>query len=138
MKGKEHYYLVHKDDIDFGPFLNSFTVKVKSDGGIGTGILVTKRGIILTCYNVIGNYERIFDNIEIQFNDGRSYSAQILSKASGANNMYDSVNDIALLEISDPPYFFDDNQDFVCPLSESISTGHDFYTFSIPMGILQC
>jgi CTP:molybdopterin cytidylyltransferase MocA len=145
--------MVQEGSVDFGSYLSKWTVKVTSEdgAGTGTGILVTNDGIVATCYHVIGdsNTETIYNNIKIHFHNSSTYSACLLSKDTELNvdnnvRVCDPLNDIALLKINDPGYSFDEVRDAICPLSQSIFTGHDFYTsgfrkaeyFARPLGSL--
>jgi S1-C subfamily serine protease len=48
--------------------LQNYTVRIKTEVSVGTEVIVTESGLILTCYHVIGdvkNTSTIFEDIEI-------------------------------------------------------------------------
>jgi Trypsin-like peptidase domain len=119
-----------RNRLDFDSYLSRFTVRVESNGGIGTGIVVTNDGIVVTCHHVIGNNTSIYDNIRVSLYDNKSYSASILlsNMESDSKLVCDSLYDIAFLKINKPVYSFDRDKSAICPLSELVISGHDFYT----------
>jgi hypothetical protein len=102
-----------------GHHLNKYTVRVKTEVSIGTGIIVTDTGLILTCYHVVGDVKNaFFEDIEIYFPE-----AEKTTKAVQVIKEYCSPDlDIAFLEIREKL----PEQSAVAPLGEEVVDGHEF------------
>ncbi|MDG5813668.1 DegQ family serine endoprotease [Chitinispirillales bacterium ANBcel5] len=97
--------------------------------GLGSGVIVSDDGYILTNFHVIAGA----DEIEIKTSDGRSYDAQIVGS--------DSLTDVAVLKIEDsveglPVAYLGDSEQ-LRPGDWAIAIGNPFsLTSSVTMGIV--
>lgn len=62
-------------------------VTIITDGGHGSGVVVSKKGLVLTAYHVVEGVNQI----DIKFSNGLTLKAKLID--------YDSFNDIAILDI---------------------------------------
>jgi hypothetical protein len=102
--------------------LDKYTVNIKTDRSIGTGLIVTNDGLILTCYHVIGDPENnssLFHDIEVYFSDTKKAAAQVVEEYCRPDL------DIAFLQLKEGRVKMPE-QTVVAPLSERSMYGHDF------------
>jgi len=97
--------------------------------GLGSGVIVSKNGYILTNCHVVSGA----DEIEVKISDGRSFDAVIV----GA----DSLTDVAVLKIKDKvnnlPVAFLGDSDKLRPGDWAVAIGNPFsLTSSVTMGIV--
>jgi CheY-like chemotaxis protein len=97
--------------------LEKYTVGIRTDRSIGTGIIVTDDGLILTCYHVIGDVENnsFYEDIEVHFSTNK------VSKAVHVEYSKPEL-DIAVLRVDEKL----PEQTGVAPLSENVIYGHKF------------
>lgn len=111
--------------------LTKFTVAIqetkKEDGigrALGTGIIVTNDGLILTCYHVVGNLNKKtidFKNVDIYFPS----VPNIICHAKVLEEYSDYSSDIAFLQLQEKL----SEQVAVANLSETIDDSHAFKSF---------
>jgi serine protease Do len=95
-------------------------VKKINTGGLGSGIIIDKSGIIMTAAHVVENA----DQVNIHLVDGRVFSATIISASTLA--------DVALIQINDPPA----DLTFVEPWdSNKVKTGEKVFVIGSPYGL---
>jgi conflict system STAND superfamily ATPase/trypsin-like peptidase len=107
--------------------LNRYTVAIQkagSDSVLGTGVIVTDDGLILTCYHVAGNIKTktLDKTVDVYFPaiDNIKRRAEVLEEYS------DSSLDIAFLQLQDKEL---PKQAAVANLSETIDSTHAFQSF---------
>ncbi len=95
-------------------------VKKISTGGLGSGVIIDKNGLIMTAAHVVENA----DQVNIHLVDGRIFSATILSASTLA--------DVALIQINDPPK----DLAFVKPWdSNKVKIGEQVFVIGSPYGL---
>ncbi len=95
-------------------------VKKINTGGLGSGIIIDKSGLIMTAAHVVENA----DKVNIHLVDGRVFSATILSSSTMA--------DVALIQINAPPA----DLSFVKPWdSDKVKTGEQVFVIGSPYGL---
>ncbi len=97
--------------------------------GMGSGVIVSKDGYILTNYHVVSGA----DEIEVKTSDNRSFEAKIIGS--------DSLTDVAVIKITnkvnDLPIAYLGDSDKLRPGDWSIAVGNPFsLTSSVTMGII--
>jgi len=97
--------------------------------GIGSGVVVSKNGYILTNYHVVSGA----DEIEVKINDGRQFKAEIIGS--------DSLADVAVVKIkekvSDLAVAYVGDSDKLRPGDWTIAIGNPFsLTSSVTVGIV--
>ncbi|ARN73732.1 S1C family serine protease [Oceanicoccus sagamiensis] len=95
-------------------------VKKINTGGLGSGIIIDKSGLVMTAAHVVENA----DQVKISLADGREFSATIISASTMA--------DVALIQINEPP----DDLVFVKPWdSDQVKTGEQVFVIGSPYGL---
>ncbi|OIQ28509.1 MAG: hypothetical protein BM564_08895 [Bacteroidetes bacterium MedPE-SWsnd-G2] len=99
-------------------------VKVKSEGGQGSGVLISEEGLIWTASHVVHTAEKI----AVKFTDGEVYEAEVLSS--------DQLADVALIKIIGN---FDVGDRHVAEIGDSdkVEIGSDVFLIGAPLGIEQ-
>lgn len=97
--------------------------------GLGSGVIVSEKGHILTNYHVVSGA----DEIEVKLNDGRNYEAEIIGS--------DSLSDVAVLKIKEKvdnlPVAYLGNSDNLRPGDWVIAIGNPFsLTSTVTAGIV--
>ncbi|MCX7725770.1 MAG: DegQ family serine endoprotease [Chitinispirillaceae bacterium] len=97
--------------------------------GLGSGVIVSKDGYILTNYHVVSGA----DEIEVKTSDGRSFEAEIIGM--------DSLADVAVIKIkekvNDLPVAYLGDSDKLRPGDWAIAIGNPFsLTSSVTLGII--
>ncbi|MFW5812881.1 MAG: DegQ family serine endoprotease [Fibrobacterota bacterium] len=97
--------------------------------GLGSGVIVSSRGHILTNYHVVSGA----DEIEVKLNDGRVYEADIVGS--------DSLSDVSVLklkvDVEDLPVAYLGNSDNLRPGDWVIAVGNPFsLTSTVTTGIV--
>jgi S1-C subfamily serine protease len=95
--------------------------EVVSTGGLGSGVVISADGKILTAAHVV----QAADEVGVQFRDGGKAKARILASAQAA--------DVALIQITDPL----PGQPTVAPIgdSEAVRVGDQVFVVGAPFGI---
>jgi len=101
----------------------------RREQGLGSGVIVSKEGYILTNYHVVSGA----NEIEVKLNDGRNYDAEVV----GA----DSLSDVAVIKIKehvgDLPVAELGNSDRLRPGDWAIAIGNPFsFTSTVTAGII--
>lgn len=95
-------------------------VKKINTGGLGSGIIIDKSGLIMTAAHVVDNA----DQVNVHLADGRDFSATIISTSTMA--------DVALIQLNDPPK----DLVFVKPWdSNNVKTGEQVFVIGSPYGL---
>jgi hypothetical protein len=107
--------------------LNKYTVAIQkagSDSVLGTGVIVTDDGLILTCYHVVGNIKSktLDKTVDIYF----PAIPNIKGHANVLDEYSDSSVDIAFLQLQEKEL---PKQAAVANLSETIDSTHTFRSF---------
>jgi hypothetical protein len=107
--------------------LNRYTVAIQktgSDGVLGTGVIVTNDGLIVTCYHVVGNIKTktLDEVVGIYFPSAH----EIKGHANVLEEYSDSSLDIAFLQLQEKKL---PKQAAVANLSETIDSTHTFRSF---------
>ncbi|MFP4014248.1 MAG: DegQ family serine endoprotease [Chitinispirillaceae bacterium] len=137
------FYQFFDDPFSGGPFGNFFGNDPRSRRrtpppvqkreyrrqGLGSGVIVSKDGYILTNYHVVSGA----DEIEVKTSDSRSFEAAIVGS--------DSLTDVAVLKIMDDvkdlPVAYLGNSEKLRPGEWAIAIGNPFsLTSSVTMGIV--
>ncbi len=93
------------------------SVAVLTDGGHGSGVIISKEGLMLTAYHVISGVNKI----EVQFNTGLVLNAEVMA--------FDQESDIAILDITGSGYT-------ALPFAnEKAQLGDEVLTIGTPAGL---
>jgi serine protease Do len=101
----------------------------RREQGLGSGVIVSSEGHILTNYHVIAGA----DEIEVKLNDGRNYEATIIGS--------DSLSDVAVIKIKDKidnlPVVYLGDSDKMRPGDWVVAIGNPFsLTATVTVGIV--
>ena len=108
--------------------LNRYTVAIQKAGSnsiLGTGVIVTDDGLIVTCYHVVGNIKTKtldYKTVDIYF----SSAPEIKGHADVLEEYSNSSLDIAFLQLQEKEL---PKQAAVANLSETIDSTHTFQSF---------
>jgi small nuclear ribonucleoprotein (snRNP)-like protein len=94
-------------------------VTIITDGGHGSGVVVSKKGAVLTAYHVIEGVNQI----NVKFSNGLTLKAKLID--------YDKFNDIALLDITGEGF----RALPLLPKGKSIGLGEELLTIGTPADI---
>jgi serine protease Do len=102
----------------------------RREQGIGSGVIVSKEGYILTNFHVVSGA----DEIEVKLHDGRDFEAKVIGS--------DSLSDVAVLklkeeDVTDLPVAYLGDSDKLRPGDWAIAIGNPFsLTSSVTAGII--
>ncbi len=98
-----------------------YTVGIRTDNSVGTGVIVTDNKLILTCYHEIGNVEdeTIYQDLEVYFPEDK-----VIRIAEVVESYCNPNLDIAFLKLKQGEEIPD--QTAVAMLNENVSYGHEF------------
>jgi tetratricopeptide (TPR) repeat protein len=104
--------------------ISKFTVRIKTEDSVGTGVIVTGDGLILTCYHVIKNLDHKTP-VDVYFP-----SSKVTSHANVVDEYCNSDLDIAFLQLQDEgKELLIQPKVVVAKLSQEIQPGNEFWSF---------
>jgi len=98
--------------------------KVNTEGGLGSGVLISEDGLIWTASHVVHNADQIF----VKFTDGDIYEAEVFSTSPAA--------DVAMIKIKSK---FELKEKYVASIGDSdkVNVGEDLFVIGAPLGVEQ-